>query len=152
MPAVYSNILDAVVTGIQGLNLTDIPPAHVVKRKLVSDRKTVLPTLPGIVVASYGNKAPSPTAGTFAKDDIPYQVVVCMFAASDQDLVANQDRQFQWGEAIASKFRSQPLSGVSSVITCNVVSDFSFVPTLFFNGNADVSWIVLKFTSRETRG
>jgi hypothetical protein len=146
--SVYCNILDAVVARIVGLDLPSIGN-NVVRRKVAKNRKNVLPTMPGVIVSPWQNKAAT-IGGTIGRDDIPYGVLVAVLSPGNQ-AEDNFIRQTNWDEAISSAFRWQPLSQVSSVYICEPVQDVVFDPGMW-DKNVDASVLVFKFISRETRG
>lgn len=144
-------IKDAVVSGIQSLNLPGIDAASVIKVKVLSDRKDEFPKLPGVIVANYGNKAAILNQGVTSRDDIPYQVIVAVLQAGNQDQTQYADRMEFWTERISSKFRFQALSQVSTVYYCEPVTDVNFDSGAFFK-NLDAGILIFRFISRETRG
>ena len=151
--ATYLSTYEAIKAGvnlaIQGMGLPGITSANVVVGKVARDRKDLLPNLPGILIANYGNKAP--VGGTNLRDDIPYQVLIAAVQASNQDQLLRADLITYWIEKIGSYFRKQPFPSVPSVYTCDVMQDVNFDVGSFGN-NVDVSLLVLKFISRESRG
>ncbi len=150
--SVYENIKDAVVSGIQGLLLPGLDSANILKRKVITNRTDDLPAIvPCVLVANLGNKAPSRTAGSNSRDDIPYGVVVACLQGSNQNQTLNSDRFTEWGERIQSFFRFQRLAGVTSVFTCFPLQDSLFDPPMWFK-NYDSSVQVFQFMSREGRG
>ena len=68
MSSTYETILQAVASEIQGLNLTDIPSTSVVVGKVPTDRKDLLPNIPGIVVTPWGDSLE--VGGSNVSDDI----------------------------------------------------------------------------------
>jgi hypothetical protein len=149
----FEQIKAQVNLNIQALKLPGIASDNIVVGKIARDRADLLPALPGIFIANYGNKAP--VGGTNARDDIPYQILVACLQASNNDQKLYADRITYWIERIGSRFRQQALPGPgpagTSVYTCQIMQDVSFDPAMF-GKNVDASVLIFKFLSREGRG
>ncbi len=150
MNSTHLTIRDAVQSEIKSLALEGIADTHVVTAKVPTDRKNILPDLPGLIISTWGNAAI--VGGSNIRDDIGYQILIAMVQASNTDQTANADRAAYWSERISRKFRLQRLNGVPSVNTCRLISDVKFDRSAFFEANKDVSVIVLQFENREARG
>ena len=147
----YKTILDAVQSEIQGLELTAIDSTSVVVHKKATDREDTLPELPGVVIAPMGARTISDTAGTNAKDDIIYPVLVAVLQVGNQDQSTNFDRFTNWTELIIKHFIHQRLTGAATVCTTSVDPRDAF-DSVAWTDNIDASGMVLRFLSRETRG
>lgn len=148
--SIYEQIKSQVNIAIQALNLPGLSSANIVVGKIARDRPDILPSLPGILIANYGNKAP--LAATNLRDDIPYQVLVAAIQASNQDQLVNADRLTYWIEKIGRRFsRSTNFAPLPTVYDTEIIQDVNFDLGAFGN-NVDVSMLVLKFFSRESRG
>jgi hypothetical protein len=150
MPSTYKTILNTVQTDIQGLALSGVSNTSIVQLKVPTDREVDFPALPGVLIAPFGAKRISPSAGTNASDDIEYPVVIVTLQAGDADQDGNMDRSLQWHEDIVGKFIHKRLSSPTSVITCQVDPRDVFNPSAWFN-NYDAGGMVLRFMSRELR-
>ena len=150
MPATLTSIMNSVQSGIRGLALDGINPDNVVIGKVPTDRKGLLPALPGILIAPYGNT--TIIGGTNLRDDVSYPILIAMLQAGNTSQTENRDRALQWSESIARKFRKQRLEGVADVYACQIVSDVKFDSTFLFTANIDVNVIQLQFLNREARG
>ena len=145
-----NDILTQVQTDVQGLSLTGIVNENVVIHKVASERDRHMPGLPGIIIAESGAKTIQLT-GSNVRDDIEYPVVIITIAPSNQDQDLNRSRNQTWHEAIISKFIHQHLTAVPSVWKCTINPRDVFDRTSF-DRNLDVGGVILRFTSRETRG
>lgn len=150
MASVYTNILNAVCSEIQSLQLEGISPANVVIGKVPTDRQGLLPSLPGILIAPFGSS--TIVGGSNLRDDIAYPVLIALLQASNTSQTENRDRALLWSESISRAFRNQRLADVPTVNTCRLKSDTKFNASQFFTANLDVNVIVLQFENRETRG
>lgn len=148
--AVHEDIIQAVISKIQSLDLVGIPSAHVKAGKIATDRGDLLPGLPGILVCPFGSAAPAPADGTNLSDDLPYRVIVGIIAQGDQNQDLHRARMFDWVETIQGAFRHKRLSGVPTVYTCTIENDVRFDPRMFAKG-MDASVVALRFMSREVR-
>ena len=151
----FETLKDAVARAIVNMNLPGLPTEHVVTGKIARDRADILPSLPGVLIANWGNKAYDPSAGSNLREEIPYQLLVAALQASNQDNKELADRISYWTERIGSRFREQKEATVAAalpgLITCHVTQDVTFDPSMFAN-NADANVLVLKFVIWEGRG
>jgi Rps23 Pro-64 3,4-dihydroxylase Tpa1-like proline 4-hydroxylase len=94
-----------------------------------------------------------PDAGTNALDDVHYDVIVTIFDRDNQEptLAENLDRHLLWREQISRSFRNQRLTGVPEVINAAVEPAEALVEEAWKH-ELMVSALLLRFTSRETRG
>lgn len=150
--SVYNDILTQVSTDVKALALTGITNTNVLILKVATDRKQNVPALPAIVISPFGAKSSPSTAGTNARDDIEYPVLIATLAASNESQTSDLDRELTWHESIMSAFINQPLNGVASVFTCRVNPQDVFNPAAFFDKQLDVGGTVFRFVSREARG
>jgi len=149
----YKDILDAVQSTIQGLDLTGVADANVVIGKVpVADKNQgdLFSSLPAVLVAPFGTKQSPPNAGTNASDDITYPVLVATLEASNQSQTSNLDRGLQWHEDIMDAFISKRLSGVATVWNC-IIDPRDVFDRGMFARNLDVGGMILRFVSREVR-
>lgn len=150
MNSTHLTIRDAVQSEIRSLALEGVQSSNIVVAKVPTDRKGLLPALPGLIISTWGSA--KVVGGSNIRDDIGYQILVAMVQASNTDQTENADRASYWSERISRKFRLQRLNGVPSVNTCRLISDVKFDKSAFFDANKDVSVIVLQFENREARG
>lgn len=153
--SLHARCLGAVQTRIRLLALPGLAAASVVVRKLPLGR-CVGPEgdveLPAIVLSPRRAMTP-PDAGTNALDDVHYDVIVTIFDRDNQEptLAENLDRHLLWREQISRSFRNQRLTGVPEVINAAVEPAESLVEEAWKH-ELMVSALLLRFTSRETRG
>lgn len=159
----HERCIDAVIRTIKNLDLEDLHTASILKSKVPVTRRFQLKTgetgrveLPGVLVAPWGAEQISPQQGTNLRDDIGYPVVVVLIQSNtrtnvEQDQSIDLSRIMLWRQTIIKAFRNQPLSGVRSVMTCTVEPQSVIGLESFFRG-FDVSSVVFRFFSRETRG
>jgi len=145
--SIYTQVLDAVVSRIQGLTLTDISTSSIVKRKRPWDRDI---TKPAIIVS------PAPLnrdhkAGNNEFDETQYRCLVTIWSASNQDLTSNLDRHLQWGQDITRAFENQQaISTVDEVTNC-VVDPISIVIPDEFARGYDVQTLMVRAHALEGR-
>jgi hypothetical protein len=111
-------IQDAMVTAVEGLNLTlNTVPVPVAKRKVPRRGETVDP-VPQIVVVQLG-KPPPPVLASFEGDlTYRYTEAVIIIAANNEDNLTNLATYQQWYESIRRLFQ-QPLAvaGIAGKVT-----------------------------------
>lgn len=110
MAAKLSDLLTAVKTTIQGLNLTGIADDNVVVQ-LVADWEggagATVPGLPAVLIAPMG--AETVSVATNISDDISYPIGVIIMSAENRDQSTHRDRNLQWRESIRLAFSQQRL-------------------------------------------
>lgn len=154
--SIYSQILDAVQARLRLLQLAGLESANVVVRevpleRLLPDELGQLTGNAGIVIAPQRDTF-DPRAGVTTHDDLVYGVWVCFFASSNQDRTgAKIPGVTLWRERVSKAFRNQRLPGVSGVFNSGVESSDVF-PYQAWVSNRTISSLLLKFTSRESRG
>jgi len=151
--ALYARCLAAVQARIRLLALSGLPNANVAIKKLPLERNTGgSGALPAIVLSPHRSAMP-PEGGTNSLDDVSYDVLVAIFDRDNQEasLELNLDRHLLWREQIARAFRNQRLSGVPEVINA-AVEPAAGVLDEAWKQELMVSALLLRFTSRETRG
>src|SRR3990172_745649 len=168
----YYAIMQKVQIDIQELSLVDIDSANIQLAKVQSERETIFPGLPGILVLPLGQETMPATAGTNERDDIGYPVAIVMFDIDRQDtgtglpadaLPGTQDQEFrfdrklQWRERIRKKFINQRLD-ISSYVSGASIHNCLVEPGTvvdaddWLKDNIWTSVLVCRFLSRETRG
>lgn len=146
----YLRILDAVVTKLTALNLTDLPAAKIVRQWIPRhERQQPLNTLPRVFVAPGGfEQDQSVMVGT---DDIVYPVIVAFFSKQDGESAANMPQALMWREKSVRAFRNQRLPEVPESYTTRLVydvtSDFGALSKGFL-----LSAFMLNVVVREPRG
>jgi hypothetical protein len=152
--SVHYRALLAAQARIQSLSLEGISSAHIIVRKLATDKDIgsgLAVEYPAIVLAQLGIENQPPGGGTNLRDDVEYPVLIAILAADNRDLVANQGRYLKWREQINRAFRNQRLTGVPEVYTVRVQPGPIVSPSSFWQ-NIYHSSIVLRCVSRESRG
>lgn len=150
--AVLFDILYAIKTNIEARALVGIASANITVQKVAGNRPADLPAqqYPCIVIAPYGSEVVDPAAGTTARDDVVYKVVVAILAADNGDQEAHFNQYLTWRESIRRLFHDQPLAGLCfrvEVRPLDVVDREAW-----FQRNVFVSSLVLHCFSREGRG
>lgn len=144
--AVAQQIDEAVQAKLRLIGLDDIDNDRIVIRDVATDRNLERPC----IVVSPIRQVMDPLAGVLHQNDVVYSEQVTIFAADNQ---ANESgaKYKLWLQQIARAFRDQELTGVTEVNRCEVVPGPT-VPTAYWSDNKYVGALVLKFTTRETRG
>jgi hypothetical protein len=155
LEALHARCLAAVQARIVALALSGVPSDQVVIRKLPAGRRLVGSDgigLPAIVISPRRAAMP-PTSGTNGTDDVDYDVLVSILDRDNQEpsLEANMDRHLLWREQIARAFRNQRLIGVETVINAAVEPAEGLLEEAWKH-ELMASALLLRFTSRETRG
>ena len=164
--AVYFDILNQVKVRIQSLDLTGIPDSSVEIVKANTERETVNPGIPGVLILPFGEEGIPVEAGSLRRDQIGYPVAVIMIDVDRQSSVTNVpasadegtvdqdynlDIKLTWRERIRKRFINQKLPGVNSVWNCVIEPDLVVDAETLLNQNLWMSVLVLRFLSRETR-
>lgn len=155
LESLHARCLTAVQARIRSLTLSGLPSDNVVVRKLPVDRNLAASGaigLPAIVLSPRRAEMP-PTTGTNSRDDVHYDVLVAIFDRDNQEptLQLNLDRHLLWREQIARAFRNQRLTGVAEVINAQVEPAEGLLDDAWKH-ELMASALLLRFTSRETRG
>lgn len=147
--AAFKQILDAVLSRIKSLSLTDIADASIVLRKRPWDRNI---TKPAIIVA------PAPETrdhqgGSNLLDETGYGCLVAIWAVSNQDLTSDFNRHLQWRQDVTRAFQNQSdaLTTVVTVTSTHVEPGSVVLPDEFASGY-DVQSLVIRVFAREPRG
>ncbi len=155
LESLHVRCLAAVQARISSLSLGGLPAGNVVIRKLPIDRG--LGTSGGVglpaIVLSPRRAAMPPATGTNGLDDVDYDVLVAIFDRDNQEptQALHLDRHLLWREQIARAFRNQRLTGVPQVINAAVEPAEGMLEEAWKH-EMMVSALLLRFTSRETRG
>jgi hypothetical protein len=155
LEALHARCLTAVQARIRSLALAGLSADNIVIQKLPLDRPLVGSGgigLPAIVLSPRREAMPI-TAGTNGLDDVQHDVLVAMFDRDNQEptLQLNLDRQLLWRQQVARAFRNQRLTGVPEVINAAVEPAEGLLQEAW-KQELLVSALLLRFTSRETRG
>jgi hypothetical protein len=150
--AILFDILNSIQSAIAGRGLTGVSAANVVVQKVPASRAADLPATqyPAIVIAPHRSEEVDPDAGTNARDDVVYRVLVAILAADDGDQQANFNQYLTWRQSIRQLFHDQPLANLCfrvEVAPLDVVDRDAW-----FQRNVFASGLVLNCYSRETRG
>lgn len=154
--AVLHRLLQAVRARIQGLALASILNASVVVRKVPSERNVGAAQAvkyPCVQIAALGAERIDPHQGTNQKDDVGYPILVTLLdKENDQSPTTNLARNLLWREKIIRAFRQQRPVGVPECFTCAVEPAAIVDPATWLAQSLWSSSLVLRFTSRESRG
>src|SRR5262249_45225411 len=150
--AILFDILNAIQASIVARGLTGLAAANVVVQKAAGSRAADLPAqeFPSIVIAPFGAEGLDPDAGTTARDDVVYKVLVAILAADNGDQQANFNQYLTWRQSLRQLFHDQPLANLCfrvEVQPLDVVDRDAW-----YQRNVFASGFVLKCFSRETRG
>lgn len=144
--AMFYQCLDEVRDTILTLSLTGIADADVRIQKLPWRAAQVEP---GIFITPTSESLNS-NDGTNERDDIGYPIQVVMIQKSNRDQTLNFQRFLLWRQRIRHAFHNQPLN-LLTVHTAVVEPGAVILPTAF-EGQFDVQSLIIRCTSRETRG
>lgn len=156
--AVLFDILTAVRADIVALNLPQIGDAGIVIQKVPANRLKDLPATryPCILIAPFG--AETIESASNLRDDVTYPVLVCILASEKNEAEQPQDQQQQnfnlyltWREEIRKSFSNQRLTST----LCHKVESQPLPIAdreAWFERNIFASGMILKCTSRESRG
>ena len=143
--AVYRQALDAVVTTIQALSLTDIPSDEIVVRKRPWDDRD---THVGITVWPNTERIDdwTPAEGTNNRDMVGYPCVVTMITGTSRGWDENLTKITTWRQTIRRAFHNQRLDGVSETgtnrVICKVEHEAPTIPKEYVK-NRDASQLVV---------
>jgi len=146
--AVMSEITNAVVTQIEGLALSGVTDANVIRvKRPVNPLNGAAPVDVGIQVFSINQQD---VGGTNERDDTAYRIGIVAYQKSNQDQDSNEDRPPLWIQRIRRLFNNKRLVGVGEVYICKV-EPITTVDPIRFSNQYDVSNIVVRATTREVR-
>jgi len=146
--AVFSTVIDAIVTQIEALALVGITDAKIIRvKRPVNPLSGAVPTDVGVQIFGLNQRD---VGGTNERDDTQYRVGVICYQISNEDQSLNEDRPLLWLQRIRRKFNYQRLTGVGDVYQCRVEPILSVDP-FRFPQNYDVSNLVVAATAREVR-
>jgi hypothetical protein len=151
--SIHTRCLAAAQARIRLLGLDGLAGDSVVVEKVPAGRNlATLVGLPAIVLSPHRAAMPA-VEGTNSLDDVFYDVLVAIFDRDNQEstLQANLGRHMLWRQQIARAFRNQRLSGVPEVINCGVEPAEGLLEEAW-KRELMTSAVLLRFTSRETRG
>lgn len=152
---VHLRILDAFVTGIQALNLTDIgSTAGKVFRRWYPDYlkgtdDVAGKSLPMVQVAPYPKEMPLGLLTN--RDDVGYPIMVAFFANAAPSLDNDMPRNLKWRRQVGAYFRNQQLAGVPEVVKIDWQPDV-ITAADWLRSNYLAGAEVFVVNSRETRG
>jgi hypothetical protein len=168
--SVYYAILTAVHEAVQSISFNPIANENIQVVKVLNERETVLPGLPGILILPFGAENITATAGTNERDDIGYPVAIVAFdqdrqqsrtgepadaQEGTQDQTYNFNNRLLWRQKIRKQFINQrlSLSGVNTEVNRCTVEPWDVVRAEdWLTSNIWVSGMVFRFWTRETRG
>lgn len=146
--AVMSEIVDAVVTEIEGLVLSGVADADVIRvKRPVNPKDGAASTDTGIQVFSINQQD---VGGTNERDDTSYRIGIVAYQKSNQDQDLNDDRPPLWIQRIRRLFNNKRLAGVSEVYICKT-EPITTVDPIRFSNQYDVANIVVRAITREVR-
>lgn len=145
--SVWMNVLTTIVSEIKTLGLTDMPTDNVKVVKVPVYRPNT-DAQPGVFVYPLDDVE---SGGTNLRDDLIYRCGISIFQKSDRDRETDLDRLLTWRENIRRHFIHQRLTGVASVYMIRFETRPALDPGQWDN-HWDVSTLVLRVISRETRG
>ena len=140
--AVWYDCMTGLQKNVKACNITAIPDANVVIRKLPWVRGA---TLPGVILAP----VPETIQQVNNKQlEIGYGVHVLIVRAGNQNLTAGLDSINDWREAIETKLRETANPDASSVINTRIEPSGLIAPSAFLQ-MYDISHFVARCISRE---
>ena len=146
----YLRILDAVVTKLTALSLTDLPSTKIVRQWIPRhERQQTANALPRVFVAPGGFEQDQSVL--IQTDDIVYPVIVAFFSKQDSDSAANMSQSLLWREQSVRAFRNQRLPDVPESYTTRVVYDVTSDFAALSKGVL-LSAFMLNVVVREPRG
>lgn len=158
--AVLFDILQAIRSDVQALNLPGLAAANVVVQKVPSDRAKDLPAekFPCLIIAPFGAETIDPAAGSNLRDDVVYPVLVAVLASEKDEYEQPLDQQtkrfnlyLKWRETLRKSFSQQRLS--TELCFKVEVQPLEIVDrAAWFERNVFSSGLLLKCYSRESRG
>ena len=106
--SVHGAILDQIQKDLRGVELPGIPADNIIKFMAPSDLKERWKGYPGVMLAPVGSESIDPGAGTAAKDDIGYPVLVAILdrakVESAQGKDAKMDTWLYWRQLVIDTF------------------------------------------------
>lgn len=146
---VYEQCLNAVLAKIQGLGLSGIDSASIVRRKVPWDRRI---TLPGIIVSPPRDTIQPVTSG---QNDIAFDCLVTFVRTSNEDLTANLGTHLSHRQTVSDAFQpvsgQAALAGVPDVYNVEVIHGSVYDGASFAAGE-DVQQLTLRCLHRRNRG
>ena len=100
--SIHFRLLEAVAHEIQQLCLDGIDDANITLLQVPDDKEQWLPSLPGIIVAPFGQEQIE--QATNASDDITYPVLVSILEAANQAQLTGLNQRLVWRECIIDHF------------------------------------------------
>jgi hypothetical protein len=150
--AVLSQIIDAVVARIRLLNLDGIQPGNVYDHTILDPSKSRAIRDNAVLVAPVDQEQIANTGPTNA-DDIVYPVVVGLVAPANRSQTdANRNKWFLWRERVRKAFINQGLVVADGNVWQAEIQPLRIVVREWWERNAFVSPMIIRFTSREERG
>jgi hypothetical protein len=153
LESIHTRCLAAVQARIRLLALDGLESQRVVIEKVAAARNMSAGIgLPAVILSPHRAAMPA-QAGTNSLDDVHYDVLVAILDRDNQEptLAANLDRHLLWRQQIARAFRNQRLPGVPEVINAEVEPPEGLLEEAW-KRELMTSAVLLRFTSRETRG
>lgn len=166
-PSIYHAILEKVQSDLRSLDLAEIADDNIQVIKVLNERETIMPGLPGILIHPVGQELMPSQFGTVGFDYIGYPVAVVMLDIDRQDtgsgipedaVTGTQDQDFRldskltWRDRIRKKFHHQRLSidiSGADIYTCQMEPNPVVQANTWLETNLWVSAVVLRFFSRE---
>jgi hypothetical protein len=167
---VYYAILDAVLTSVKSIGLEDIASANIQLVKAFNERETIVPGLPGVLIAPLGPEIIVAIEGTNEMEDIGYPVAVVLVdqdrqqsgtglpadaEEGTQDQFFRYEQKLIWRSQIRKQFINQRLS--LSGVTPDKTNRCTVEPQMVVNAeewlatNIWISGTVFRFWTREVR-
>ena len=145
--------LIAVQARLRMINLPEIDDQNILVRKLPVSRQSPFEFNGStcIMVAPPGVEGQSDSAGTNARDDIVYPVVVTILKKNNQELVGGLSTELLWRQNINKAFRQQHLPGVNCVYRVRITPGPIVDQRAFWDGKYHSSFVI-QCVSREGRG
>ena len=145
--------LIAVQARLRMINLPEIDDQNILVRKLPVSRQSPFEFNGStcIMVSPPGVEGQSDSAGTNARDDIAYPVVVTILKKNNQDLIEGLTTELNWRQRINKAFRQQHLPGVNCVYRVRITPGPIVDQRAFWDGKYHSSFVI-QCVSREGRG
>lgn len=135
---------DAIVTVIEGLDLTGIEDTEVTLRKLYRDGDSIQR---GVSVCPVPERE---APGTNVRDDYGYGFLIVMCQGTGHGMSDDIDKVTLWRQSIKRAFNNKRLTGVSECYICTFEAGDTFMPREY-QGSRDVSSFVVRCWCREPR-
>lgn len=147
--SVYEQCLNAVLAKIQGLSLSGIDPASIVRRKLPWERRIALP---GYIVSPPRDTLEPVNNG---QNDLAFDCLVTGVRAANEDLAANLSAHLSHRQTISDAF--QPVSGQAALAGVPAVHDVQVIHGPVYDGGSfsvgeDVQQLTVRCVHRRNRG